>query len=424
MNTLNGKNIVIGITGGIASYKSADLTRRLMEAGAQVRIMMTTAATEFVTALTFQALSGHPVFLDETKDNASSDSGMAHIELARWADIIVIAPASANTIAKLAQGRADNLLTTTCLASAAIKCFAPAMNRIMWQDNNTQSNCQNLVDNNWLQLGPDSGLQACGETGEGRMLEVNEILSSLQQCFKSHSLQGLDLMITAGPTYEAIDPVRFIGNRSSGRMGYAIAIAAREAGANVTLISGPSHLEQPDKVTFVAVESAEEMKQAVFAAIDSCHIYISTAAVADYRVADVATQKIKKSEDSLNLQLVKNTDIISQVAGLSNRPYVVGFAAETENLQDNARGKLKYKNLDMIVANDVSPADKNKPDIGFNSEYNALHVYWGDNEQPENEQPNEQYFDTARKSQLAKQLIALIAMQYKNKQSLNEKDTA
>jgi phosphopantothenoylcysteine decarboxylase/phosphopantothenate--cysteine ligase len=428
MNTLNGKNIVIGITGGIASYKSADLTRRLMEAGAQVRIMMTAAATEFVTALTFQALSGHPVFLDETKDNTSSDSGMAHIELARWADVIIIAPASANTIAKLAQGRADNLLTTTCLASEAIKCFAPAMNRIMWQDNNTQSNCQNLVDNSWLQLGPDSGLQACGETGEGRMLEVSEILSSLQQCFKSHILQGLNLVITAGPTYEAIDPVRFIGNRSSGRMGYAIATAAREAGANVTLGSGPSHLERPDRITFVTIESAEEMKQAVFSAIGSCHIYISTAAVADYRVADVATQKIKKSEDSLSLQLVKNTDIISQVADLSNRPYVIGFAAETENLHDNARGKLKHKNLDMIVANDVSSAasdkiDDNKPDIGFNSEYNALHVYWGGNEQL-NEQPNEQYFDTAGKSQLAKQLITLIAKQYKNKQLLNEKDTA
>jgi phosphopantothenoylcysteine decarboxylase/phosphopantothenate--cysteine ligase len=430
-NSLNGKNIVIGISGGIAAYKSADLTRRLMEAGAEVRIMMTSAATEFVTPLTFQALSGFPVFFDElnasNNDAASSNSGMAHIELARWADIIIIAPASANTIAKLAQGRADNLLTTTCLASEAIKCFAPAMNRIMWQDKNTQNNCQNLVDNSWLQLGPDSGLQACGETGEGRMLEVSEILSHLQQCFKNHALQGLNLVITAGPTYEAIDPVRFIGNRSSGRMGYAIAIAAREAGANVTLISGPSHLEQPDRVTFVAVESAKEMQQAVFAAIDSCHIYISTAAVADYRVADIATQKIKKSETSLTLQLIKNTDIISQVAQLDNRPYVIGFAAETENLQENARHKLQHKNLDMIVANDVSSpdnrendrTDKNKPDIGFNSEYNALHIYWGDGDGD-----NQQYFDTTRKSQLAKKLIVLIAKRYKSKQALNEKNTA
>lgn len=425
MNTLNGKNIVIGITGGIAAYKSADLTRRLMEAGAQVRIMMTTAATEFVTPLTFQALSGHPVFVDKVDNISSDDSGMAHIELARWADIILIAPASANTIAKLAYGRADNLLTTTCLASEAIKCFAPAMNRVMWHDNSTQTNCQALVDKNWSQLGPDSGLQACGETGEGRLLDVSEIMQHLQQCFKSNVLQGLNLVITAGPTYEAIDPVRFIGNRSSGRMGYAIAIAAQEAGANVTLISGPSHLAKPEELDFIAVESAEEMKQAVFAHIDHCQIYISTAAVSDYRVAEIATQKIKKSEDQLALHLIKNTDIISEVANHSNRPYVVGFAAETENVEENARQKLKYKNLDMIAANDVSSpdshssnankSDKNKPDIGFNSEYNALQVYWED---------GEQHFDTARKSQLAKQLITLIAKQYKRKQSQHEKNTA
>ncbi|MDT8283845.1 MAG: bifunctional phosphopantothenoylcysteine decarboxylase/phosphopantothenate--cysteine ligase CoaBC, partial [Gammaproteobacteria bacterium] len=312
MNTLNGKNIVIGITGGIASYKSADLTRRLMEVGANVRIMMTAAATEFVTPLTFQALSGHPVAVDTIYNTA--ESGMAHIELARWADLIVIAPASANTIAKLAHGRADNLLTTTCLASQAIKCFAPAMNCIMWQDQSTQANCKTLNDKNWLQLGPDSGLQACGETGEGRMLEVSDILASLQQCFTNNSLQGLNLVITAGPTYEAIDPVRFIGNRSSGRMGYAIAIAAREAGANVTLISGPSHLTRPDRVQFFAVESAEEMKQAVLSNIRHCHIYISTAAISDYRMENIATQKIKKTEDRLTLHLIRNTDILSEVA--------------------------------------------------------------------------------------------------------------
>ena len=221
MNTLNGKHIIIGITGGIAAYKSADLTRRLKEAGAEVRIMMTAAATEFVTPLTFQALSGHPVFFDNSDE--TSTSGMKHIELARWADAIVIAPASANSIAKLAQGRADNLLTTTCLASDAIKCFAPAMNRVMWDDLSTQANCKRLTDKNWSQFGPESGSQACGETGEGRMSEVNEILISLQRCFKTGELQGLNLVITAGPTYEAIDPVRFIGNRSSGRMGYAIA---------------------------------------------------------------------------------------------------------------------------------------------------------------------------------------------------------
>lgn len=433
MNTLNGKNIVIGITGGIASYKSADLTRRLMEAGANVRIMMTAAATEFVTPLTFQALSGHPVFIDKAPNTA--ESGMEHIELARWADIIVIAPASANTIAKLAHGRADNLLTITCLASAAIKCFAPAMNRIMWQDQSTQANCKTLNDKNWLQLGPESGLQACGETGEGRMLEVSDIMASLQQCFKSNELQGLNLVITAGPTYEAIDPVRFIGNRSSGRMGYAIAIAAQEAGAKITLISGPSHLAKPDGVHFFAVESAEEMRQAVLLNLSHCHIYISTAAISDYRVKNIATQKIKKTEDHLTLQLIKNTDILSEVASHSSRPYVVGFAAETENILENAKRKLSAKNLDMIVANDVSPpentaANKNRPDIGFNSEYNALHVFWKHNNTatenlPENCQPDgEQYFDIARKSQLAKQLIALIAKQYKDNKLLNEKNTA
>jgi len=432
MNRLTGKHIVIGITGGIAAYKSADLTRRLKEAGANVRIVMTNAATEFVTPLTFQALSGYPVFFDNSeKLNTSTDSsGMEHIELARWADVIIIAPASANTIAKLAHGRADNLLTTLCLASEAIKCFAPAMNRVMWDDLSTQANCKTLIDKNWHQFGPASGSQACGETGLGRLLEVSEILTELEHCFKSGELQGLNLVITAGPTYEAIDPVRFIGNRSSGRMGYAIASAAQEAGANVFLISGPSHLPVPDAVTFVAVESAEEMKQAVLSSINNCHIYISTAAVSDYRVKNIKTQKIKKTEDSLSLQLTKNEDIISTVANHKTRPYVVGFAAETENVIKNAKEKLIRKNLDMIVANDVSESSAEKPDIGFNSEYNALHVIWTRNNQSNNNQTtinqtlNEQYFDTARKSQLAKQLISLIAKEYKTNKTQNAKNTA
>jgi phosphopantothenoylcysteine decarboxylase/phosphopantothenate--cysteine ligase len=430
MNTGNGelkslsrKHIILGITGGIAAYKSADLTRRLIEAGADVRIVMTTAATEFVTALTFQALSGHPVLVDN--DDATSVSGMQHIELARWADAIVIAPASANTIAKLAQGRADNLLTTTCLASEASKYFAPAMNRVMWDDLSTQANCKKLSDKNWAQLGPASGLQACGETGEGRMLEVSNIVTALAQGFKSGALQGLNLVITAGPTYEAIDPVRFIGNRSSGRMGYAIANAAREAGANVTLISGPSHLPPPDTATFIAVESAAEMQHAVMSAMDNCHIYISTAAVSDYRVENIAPQKIKKTEDTLTLQLTKNDDIISAVSNHKNRPYVVGFAAETENIIDNARQKLRRKNLDMIVANDVSGSTQDETDIGFNSEYNALHVFWKNNYQNDGQQAErEQHFDMARKSQLAKQLIALIAKEYKMSKNQHAKNTA
>ena len=418
MSTLNGKNIVIGITGGIAAYKSADLTRRLIEADANVRIVMTSAATGFVTPMTFQALSGHPVFFDN--NDGSEASGMKHIELARWADIIVIAPASANTIAKLAHGRADNLLTTLCLASEAIKCFAPAMNRVMWDDLSTQANCKKLIDKSWFQFGPASGSQACGEIGEGRMLEVSEILTSIDNCFNSGELQGLNLVITAGPTYEAIDPVRFIGNRSSGRMGYAIASAAREAGANVTLISGPSHLQQPESVTFLAVESAGEMQQAVLSNIKDCHIYISTAAVSDYRVTDVAKQKIKKTEDNLTLQLTKNDDIISAVASHQFRPYVVGFAAETENIAENAKQKLVRKNLDMIVANDVSKSPDDKTDIGFNSEYNALHVFWAHN----NNIDGEQQFEIARKSQLAKQLIPLIAKEYTRKNKGNKKQNA
>ncbi len=432
MNSLNGKHIVIGITGGIAAYKSADLTRRLKEAGADVRIVMTRAATEFVTPLTFQALSGYPVFVgnSENSDMATDATGMKHIELARWADAIIIAPASANTIAKLAHGRADNLLTTLCLASEAIKCFAPAMNRVMWDELSTQANCRTLIDKKWFQFGPASGAQACGETGQGRMLEVSEILAELEGCFKSGELQGLNLVITAGPTYEAIDPVRFIGNRSSGRMGYAIARAAQEADANVTLISGPSHLQKPESLTFVAVESAAEMQQAVLSHLKNCHIYISTAAVSDYRVTNTATQKIKKSEEELTLQLKKNDDIISIVASYHSRPYVVGFAAETENVIENARQKLIRKNLDMIVANDVSESSEDKPDIGFNSEYNALHVFWTQNNQDNNNQTlnaqslNQRYFDTARKTQLAKQLISLIAKQYKTSKKQNAQNTA
>lgn len=423
-----GKHIVIGITGGVAAYKSADLTRRIKEAGADVKIVMTPAATEFVTPLTFQALSGHPVFVDpKEKINLADDAAaMQHIELARWADAIIIVPASANTIAKLAQGRADNILTTLCLASEAIKCFAPAMNRVMWDDLSTQKNCKTLITKNWQQFGPASGLQACGEIGEGRLLEVSDILTKLEYCFDSGELQGLNLMVTAGPTYEAIDPVRFIGNRSSGRMGYAIAIAAQEAGANVTLISGPSHLPVPDLSAFIAIESAKELQQTVLDNINTCDIYISTAAVSDYRVENIAKQKIKKTQDSLTLQLIKNDDIISMVAKHRSRPFVVGFAAETENITANAINKLRKKNLDMIIANDVgkSAAESGQPDIGFNSEYNALHVFWPNNDPNKNsgnEQNNdkkslgEQSFSTARKSQLAKQLISLIANKYNQK---------
>lgn len=428
---LRGKHIVLGVTGGIAAYKSADLTRRLMEAGAEVQIVMTTAATEFVTPLTFQALSGHPVFVDDqaepadTADNCSDNShpaAMQHIELARWADVIIIAPASANTIAKLAHGQADNLLTTLCLASEAIKCFAPAMNRVMWGDLGTQGNCRELVARDWFQFGPDAGLQACGETGEGRMLEVDEIVSALDRCFLSDGLHGLKVMITAGPTYEAIDPVRFIGNRSSGRMGYAIAEAAEEAGAGVTLISGPVSLQPPTGSHTIHIESAEQMKQAVLENLKHCDIYISAAAIADYRVAQVAEQKIKKSQDTMSLQLVKNEDLLSLVANHNDRPYTVGFAAETESVEINARQKLVGKNLDMIVANDVgSKSAADQPDIGFNSEYNALHIFWRDSVRSEDIE--QKMLTTARKTHLARQLITLITANY-HRQQQDAQDSA
>jgi phosphopantothenoylcysteine decarboxylase/phosphopantothenate--cysteine ligase len=412
MKRLHGKHVLLGITGGIAAYKSAELTRRLKEAGADVRVVMTHSATEFVTPLTFQALSGNPVhtkLLDE-----STEAGMGHIELARWADIILVAPASANFIAKLAQGRADDLLSTICLASEAQITYAPAMNHAMWEDLATQSNCKILKQRGYFQFGPGDGAQACGETGEGRMLEVHELLSKLALCFESSELQALKIVVTAGPTYEPIDPVRFIGNRSSGRMGFELATAAREAGASVTLISGPCQLETPDDVHRIDIETADQMHTAVFEHINNCDIFISTAAVADYKPSIPHEQKIKKEQDKLTLQLERNKDILSDVASASSRPFVVGFAAETEQLEKNAVEKLHKKNLDMIAANRVGQDPENKQDIGFNNDYNALHVFWPGGKSE---------LEYARKNILARQLIQLIATQYQLKKH-NEKNTA
>jgi len=412
MKRLHGKHILLGITGGIAAYKSAELTRRLKDAGADVRVVMTHAATEFVTALTFQALSGNPVhteLLDE-----SAEAGMGHIELARWADAMLVAPASANFIAKLAQGRANDLLSTLCLATEAPLTFAPAMNRVMWSDLATQANCKKLAQRGYHQFGPASGEQACGETGEGRMLEVAELIDKLANCFESGELQALNVVITAGPTFEPIDPVRFIGNRSSGRMGFALAQAAREAGACVTLISGPSHLTAPDSVQRIDVETAEQMHDAVFKNMKNCDIFIAAAAVADYKPATTHEQKLKKSSDSLTLQLERNKDILSDVAHSKGRPFVVGFAAETEQLEKNALEKLQRKNLDMIAANLVGKNLEEKQDIGFNSEYNALQVFWADGKTS---------LQLARKDVLARQLIQLVASCYQQKKK-NEKNTA
>ncbi len=412
MKRLHGKNILLGITGGIAAYKSADLTRRLKDAGADVRVAMTRAATEFVTPLTFQALSGNPVHTELLDENA--EAGMGHIELARWADAILIAPTSANFIAKLAQGRADDLLSTLCLASEAPLAFAPAMNQAMWNDLATQENCKTLRQRGLFQFGPASGEQACGEVGEGRMMEVPELIEHLANCFEHGELQAVNVMITAGPTYEPIDPVRFIGNRSSGKMGYALAEAAREAGASVTLISGPCHLATPDRVQRIDVETAEQMHRAVFNNIKQCDIFIAAAAVADYKPLEAHKQKLKKDDASLSLTLERNPDILSDVAHSPNRPFIVGFAAETENLKKNALGKLQRKNLDMIAANFVGQSKDTKQDIGFNSEYNALHVFWTD---------GSTQLETARKNVLARQLIQLITSHYQDNKK-NEKNTA
>ena len=412
MKRLQGKNILLGVTGGIAAYKSAELTRRLRDAGAEVRVAMTRAATEFVTPLTFQALSGHPVHTQLLDENA--EAGMGHIELARWADAVLIAPASADFIAKLAQGRADDLLSTLCLATRAPLAFAPAMNQAMWHDPATQTNCETLRQRGLLQFGPASGEQACGETGEGRMLEVPELVARLADCFEQGELQAVRIMITAGPTYEPIDPVRFIGNRSSGRMGFALAEAAREAGAAVTLISGPCHLATPERVQRIDVETAAQMHRAVFEQLPQCDIFIGAAAVADYRPAEPHRQKIKKDRESLSLELTRNPDILSDVAHAPNRPFVVGFAAETENLEQNARDKLARKNLDMIAANLVGQSKTEKQDIGFNSEYNALHVFWADGTAT---------LELARKSALARQLMQLISNHYQINKN-NEKNSA
>ena len=400
MSELSGKKILLGISGGIAAYKSAELLRRLQDQGVEIRVVMTAAACEFITPLTFQALSGHPVAIDLL--DTESESAMGHIELARWADAIVIAPATANTLGKLAYGLADDLLSAVCLASTSPLAVAPAMNHVMWSQQATQDNLNSLRQRGVHIFGPDSGHQACGETGEGRLMDTGALVENIKSLFSPPLLDGLKLTITAGPTYEAIDPVRFIGNRSSGKMGYALALAAQQAGAQVTLISGPTSLPTPHQVKRIDVESAEQMLQASLNTLDDCDIFIATAAVADYRVRQIAEQKIKKSADSLNLELVKNPDILAQVAARADAPFTLGFAAETEKLEEHALNKLQYKQLNMIAANQVGQSDS-----GFNSEYNALQVYWpgGHQSLPRN-----------NKHILARQLIQLLAEHYKKEQ--------
>ncbi|MDP2505569.1 bifunctional phosphopantothenoylcysteine decarboxylase/phosphopantothenate--cysteine ligase CoaBC [Oceanobacter sp. 3_MG-2023] len=400
MLQLANKRILLGISGGIAAYKSAELVRTLTKAGATVRVIMTAGAMEFITPLTLQALSGNPVhhaLLDET-----AEAGMGHIELARWADTILIAPASADLIARLAAGMGDDLLTTVCLASSAPLCLAPAMNQQMWAAATTKNNLSTLarLRGDALALfGPGSGAQACGDIGLGRMLEPEAIAQQLADRFVSGTLAGKQVVITAGPTREALDPVRYISNHSSGKMGYALAQAALEAGAQVTLISGPVSLPVPERITLVPVTSAADMLTASLATLGQCDVFIASAAVADYRPAAVAEQKIKKAGDEIQLTLVKNPDIIATVAHHPQRPFSVGFAAETHDVDSYARDKLERKNLDMIIANDVS-----RQDIGFGAENNAVTLY---------SRHGTTEFDVMNKTLLARQLIAAIAQQLK-----------
>lgn len=401
MLQLNNKQILLGVTGGIAAYKAAELIRRLKDVGADVRVVMTKAAQEFITPLTLQALSGNTVHTSLLDPEA--EAAMGHIELARWADLILVAPASADFMARVVCGQADDLLTTLCLASDAPIAIAPAMNQAMWRDRATQHNAQILIDNNVAIFGPGDGAQACGDVGPGRMLEPEQIAELAAAQFQTRSLDGANITITAGPTLEAIDPVRYISNHSSGKMGFALAQAAVEAGANVTLIAGPVHLSTPEHVTRIDIKSAAQMLDACIASIDSCDIFIGCAAVADYRPANPAEQKIKKTagNDNMVVELIKNTDIIATVANHRQRPFSVGFAAETQDVLEYAQGKLDKKNLDMIIANDVSD-----PNTGFNSDSNTVIVVTKNQQLP---------LPTKSKKQLGRDIIKLLASHYQGK---------
>ena len=352
MLSLTNKRLLLGITGGIAAYKCAELTRLLTKAGAEVRIAMTAAATEFITPLTMQALSGNRVHLDLLDSEA--EAAMGHIELARWADLILIAPATADFLARISHGQADDILSTVVLATSAPVAVAPAMNQAMWSDLSTQANLHTLQQRHYHIFGPADGEQACGDVGPGRMLEPAQLAELCAGLFETGYLAGLNFVITAGPTREALDPVRFITNHSSGKMAYALAAEASAAGAKVTLISGPVNLAVPDRVNCVDVITADEMLHATLQNVQDADVFIGVAAVADYRPEEVATKKIKKSAERIQLTLIKNPDIISEVAKLKRRPLVVGFAAETDNIAENGREKLKAKNLDMLFANNAT----------------------------------------------------------------------
>lgn len=405
--TLSGQRILLGISGGIAAYKSADLIRRLKERGAEVRVILTEGGSHFITPLTLQALSGNPV--SSSLLDPAAEAAMGHIELAKWASCILIAPASADLIARLAHGLANDLLTTCVLASSAPVMVAPAMNQQMYKNSATQHNIATLKERKFHIAGPAAGEQACGDVGPGRMLEPLELVAALEQLQAPAlpALQGKTLLITAGPTREAIDPVRFLSNHSSGKMGFALAEAAAKAGAKVQLVTGPVNLLTPAGVERIDVQSAQQMHTAVMQRASTADIFIGCAAVADYRVAEVAGQKMKKtsSNDELTLTLVKNPDIIADVAALTyQRPFTVGFAAETENLASYAKDKLQRKKLDLICANDVSSKEQ-----GFHSEHNAITAYWQGGELALERQP---------KTALAAAILQLIAQRIQQQQPL------
>ncbi|QRG82675.1 bifunctional phosphopantothenoylcysteine decarboxylase/phosphopantothenate--cysteine ligase CoaBC [Vibrio diabolicus] len=376
MQTLAGKKILLGISGGIAAYKCAELTRRLIERGAQVQVVMTKAAKEFITPLTMQAVSGYPVS-DSLLDPAA-EASMGHIELAKWADLVLLAPATADLIARMSAGMGNDLLTTLVLATDSPVAVSPAMNQQMYRNIATQENIATLARRGMHIWGPAAGEQACGDVGPGRMLEPMQLVHLCEQFFQPKLLEGKSILITAGPTREAIDPVRYITNHSSGKMGYALASAAAQMGAKVTLVSGPVSLNTPVGVERINVSSAQEMHEVVMTHANKHDAFISCAAVADYRPQTIASQKLKKTEDNdeMVINMVKNPDIVASVAAMTEkRPFTVGFAAETNDVETYARGKLTKKNLDMICANDVSVAGQ-----GFNSNDNAITLYWPEGE--------------------------------------------
>jgi phosphopantothenoylcysteine decarboxylase/phosphopantothenate--cysteine ligase len=389
------KQIVLGVTGGIAAYKSPEIVRRLTARGLDVQVAMTAGAQQFVTPLTFQAVSGRPVRTDLW--DVQAEAAMGHIELARWADLVLVAPATADFMARLAHGEAPDLLSTLCLATEAPIMLAPAMNRLMWANDATQANRQTLLGRGIRLLGPAEGDQACGETGPGRMLEPAEIIDALPLPQPSGPLSDVSLLITAGPTREPLDPVRFLSNRSSGKMGFALAEAAAAAGARVRLVAGPVNLETPPWVERCDVETAEEMFARVQELLPETDIYVGAAAIADYRAAERREHKIKKTGERLQLELVRAPDTLAAVARAEGRPFTVGFAAETENLEENARAKLTGKGLDMIVANRVGGG------LGFDTDENAVTVFWNGGERE---------FARTDKKRLARGLLALILNRY------------